>query len=118
MKLGFFFGAGAEISYGLPSGGQFAVDLFRQDLSSHRTEFRKQLHSIDPFSSYATDWLPQGYKDKRIHVFGRPEFTSLIESSIEYRRLEIIRRLAQFDSECDDAMNSLGISQELIEQKI
>lgn len=27
MNLGFFFGAGAEIGYGLPSGSKFAIDL-------------------------------------------------------------------------------------------
>lgn len=31
MKVGLFFGAGAEISYGLPSGGKFAIDLFRKN---------------------------------------------------------------------------------------
>lgn len=117
MKLGFFFGAGAEIGYGLPSGGKFAIDLFRQNPSEYRTEFREQLQSIDMMSSYATDWLPQGFRDKRIHAFGRSEFTSLIESSIEYRRTEIIRRLNQFDTECDKAMESLGISRALIDQK-
>lgn len=117
MKLGFFFGAGAEIGYGLPSGGKFAIDLFRQDPSTYRTEFREQLRSIDLTSPYAVDWLPQGFRDKRIHAFGRSEFSSLIESSIEYRRTEIIRRLNLFDSECDSAMQSLGISRELIEEK-
>ncbi|MBY7959244.1 SIR2 family protein [Vibrio fluvialis] len=117
MKLGFFFGAGAEIGYGLPSGGKFAIDLFRQDPSSYRTQFREQLRSIDLTSSYAVDWLPQGFRDKRIHAFGRSEFSSLIESSIEYRRNEIIRRLNQFDTECDYAMQSLGISRELVEAK-
>ena len=117
MKLGFFFGAGAEISYGLPSGGKFAIGLFRQDPSPCRTAFRHQLQTIDVMSTYATDWLPQGFKEKRIHAFGRSEFTCLIESSIEYRRTEIIRRLNQFDSECDAAMSTLGISRELLEQK-
>lgn len=117
MKIGFFFGAGAEIGYGLPSGGKFAIDLFRQNPSGYRTQFREQLKAIDLRSSYAADWLPQGFVDKRIHAFGRNEFTSLIESSIEYRRTEIIRRLNRFDSECDEAMQSLGISRELIEAK-
>lgn len=27
MKLGFLFGAGAEVGYGLPSGGKFALDI-------------------------------------------------------------------------------------------
>lgn len=117
MKIGFFFGAGAEIGYGLPSGGKFAIDLFRQNPSSYRSQLREQLQAVDLTSSYAADWLPQGFRDKRIHAFGRSEFTSLIESSIEYRRTEIIRRLNQFDSECDEAMQSLDISRELIEAK-
>lgn len=29
MKVGFFFGAGAEISYGMPSGGKFALNIFK-----------------------------------------------------------------------------------------
>ena len=65
MKLGFFFGAGAEIGYGLPSGGKFAIDLFRQDPSNYRAEFREQLRAIDLTSSYAVDWLPQG-----LHISG------------------------------------------------
>ena len=28
-KLSIFFGAGAEMGYGLPSGGKFALDIFR-----------------------------------------------------------------------------------------
>lgn len=30
-KYGFLFGAGAELAYNLPSGGQFALKIFRQD---------------------------------------------------------------------------------------
>ena len=68
MKLGFFFGAGAEIGYGLPSGGKFAIDLFRQDPSQYKTELRKQLQSVDSRSLYANDWLPQGYANKSIYA--------------------------------------------------
>ena len=32
VKVGFLFGAGAEICYGLPTGGKFALDIFRQDI--------------------------------------------------------------------------------------
>ncbi|HAV8126588.1 TPA: hypothetical protein JLB99_004705, partial [Escherichia coli] len=115
MKLGFFFGAGAEIGYGLPSGGKFAIDLFRQDPSQYKTELRKQLQSVDSRSPYANDWLPQGYANKSIYAFGRNEFTSIIESSIEYKREEIIRRLNCFDQECDNAILSLGIDKAALE---
>lgn len=95
--------------YGLPSGGKFAIDLFRQDPSTYKTNFRNALRNIDARSLYATSWLPADYQNKRIHAFGKNEFTSLIESSIEYRRSEIIRRLNQFDVECEAAMAQLGL---------
>ena len=116
MRLGFFFGAGAEICYGLPSGGKFAIDLFRQDPSQYKTDLRNQLRALDSRSPYANEWLPQGYADKSIYAFGRNEFTSIIESSIEYRRDEIIRRLNRFDQECDDAILSLGIDRAVLDQ--
>jgi len=116
MKLGFFFGAGAEVGYGLPSGGKFAIDLFRQDPSQYKTELRDQLRTLDSRSPYANDWLPQGYVGKSIYAFGRNEFTSIIESSIEYKRDEIIRRLNRFDQECDDAILALGINKVTLEQ--
>lgn len=112
--IGLFFGAGAEIGYGLPSGGKFAIDLFRQDPSSYKAALRDQLRQIDSRSPYATGWLPERYVEKRIHAFGKNEFTSLIESSIEYRRAEIIRRLSQFDQECDEVVGALGIDRQLI----
>ena len=34
MKVGFFFGAGAEISYGMPSGGKFALNIFKKSVES------------------------------------------------------------------------------------
>lgn len=117
MKIGLFFGAGAEIGYGLPSGGKFAIDLFREEPSEYKTSLREQLRSLDSRASYAINWLPQGYADKRIHAFGRNEFTSLIESSIEYKREEIIRRLNAFDRECDIALQELNISREVLEEK-
>ena len=38
QKLGFLFGAGAEICCGLPTGGKFALDIFRQDISISKKE--------------------------------------------------------------------------------
>lgn len=38
QKVGFLFGAGAEICYGLPTGGKFALDIFRQDVSVSKKE--------------------------------------------------------------------------------
>ena len=118
MKIGFFFGAGAEIGYGLPSGGKFAIDLFRQDPTSHKTQLRKILTDhIDPMTPYATNWLPDNYKTRSIYAFGKNEFTSIIESSIEYKRSEIIKRLNKFDEEFDYALKQLSIDRQHLEEK-
>ena len=117
MKLGFFFGAGAEIGYGLPSGGKFAIDLFRQDVSEHKKKLREQLGQIDPRTNYATSWLPDNYATQRIHAFGKNEFTALIESSIEYRKSEIIRRLNLFDEEVEYALSQLGVEKDALIEK-
>lgn len=117
MKVGFFFGAGAEISYGLPSGGKFAIDLFRQDVSEHKRKLREQLRQIDALTNYATAWLPENYSTQRIHAFGKNEFTALIESSIEYRKNEIIRRLNSFDEEIEEALKQLKIQMTTVKDK-
>ena len=117
MKLGLFFGAGAEISYGLPSGGKFAIDLFRQDVASQKSQLRNQLNKIDQLGTYATSWLPEKFSTQRIHAFAKNEFTNLIESSIEYKKHEIIRRLNDFDNEAERAMKELGIEkQQLVDR--
>jgi hypothetical protein len=105
MKIGLFFGAG------------FAIDLFRQDPARYKSQLRDQLRQLDSMSPYATNWLPPNYADSRIHAFGRNEFTALIESSIEYKRDEIIRRLNQFDQECDAAIRQLGLDRVILEQR-
>ena len=39
-KISLFFGAGAECSYGLPSGGKFALDIFRMSTGEDKTKLK------------------------------------------------------------------------------
>ncbi len=117
MKFGFFFGAGAEVGYGLPLGGKFAIDLFRQDNTDEKALLRDVLNGIDKSSVYATKWLPDNYFNKRIHAFGKTEFRSLIESSIEYRRSIIIQRLNNIDSLLEKAIANCGINAQIVSDK-
>ena len=54
-KYGFLFGAGAELAYNLPSGGKFALDIFRYDTASSKDEFKKMRDGIDSTTTYAGD---------------------------------------------------------------
>lgn len=111
MNLGVFFGAGAEIGYGLPSGGQFAIDLFRKDPTEYKNKLRKTLENIEVLSVYANQWLPDGYRTKAIYAFGKNEFSSLIESSLEYKRGKIIELLSDFDGFFVKSLNDLNIKE-------
>lgn len=95
--MSIFFGAGAEVSYGLPTGGKFALDIFRIPNDEDRESFRKQIQAIDPRSQIATQWLPDNYAKKRLNVFGKGEFESLIASSLENKKNNINDYLENFD---------------------
>lgn len=98
LKLGFLFGAGAEISYGLPTGGKFALDIFRHDSSSSKEEFKKMRDKVDKTTKYASKWLPDDYSTKNISSYGKTVFESIIKDTIEHNRDSIIKKLNGFDS--------------------
>lgn len=97
MKYGFLFGAGAEIEYGLPLGGKFALDIFRQDVTNAKQRFREMRDAVDISSAYANKWLPSDYKTKSINSFGKSVFQNIIMSTVEHRRDQIIEKVNGFD---------------------
>ena len=97
LKVGFLFGAGAEVGYGLPSGGKFALEIFRQDTSECKANFKKQRDEIDGSTYYAANWLPDDYKNKSVSSFGKTVFETIIKDTIEHNRDYIINELNRFD---------------------
>lgn len=96
MKYGFLFGAGAEVGYGLPSGGNFALDIFRHDVSESKEQFGKMRDNVNKYTNYAAFWLPEGFKDKNISSFGKSVFQNIIKDTIEHNRNAIIDRINDF----------------------
>lgn len=115
-SIGLFFGAGAEIAYGLPSGGQFAIEIFRRSPEEQKQRFRDLLDNLDRSTFYVADFLPPQYFNKRINVFGKPDFTSLLQSSIEYRRSQIVQFLNSFDEHAAATIGQSGIDQDFFEE--
>lgn len=107
MKYGFLFGAGAERAYKLPSGGKFALDIFRQDTVIPKDMFLKMRKAVDSSTTYASQWLPKDYLTKQIHVFGKAVFENIIESTVEHKRNQIIMVVNDFDSIARRAVNAL-----------
>lgn len=97
MKYGFLFGAGAEVGYGLPSGGKFALDIFRYDVSKSKEEFKRMRDGVDTTTRYASFWLPKDFREKNISSFGKSVFQNIIKDTVEHNRINIINRINQFD---------------------
>lgn len=122
-NIALFFGAGAEIGYGLPSGGKFALDIFRMDVGEDKKKLRSARENVNKRSNYAKNWLPQDYEKKPISSFGRPQYESLVKSSLEYKRFDILNYLKNFDNRASniakkfDEKNSCNI-RETFERKL
>lgn len=97
MKAGFLFGAGAEVGYGLPNGGKFALEIFRQDSATSKLRFKENRDLIDSSTSYAANWLPEDYSNKSVGSYGKTVFESIIRDTIEHNRERIISKLNDFD---------------------
>lgn len=97
MKYGFLFGAGAEVGYGLPSGGKFALDIFRHDVTESKKAFKEMRDNVDYTTRYASYWLPDGFRDKNISSFGKTVFQNIIKDPVEHNRENIIKRINNFD---------------------
>ncbi len=123
-KYGFLFGAGAEIAYNLPSGGQFALDIFRQDPAEPKQMFRKMRDNVDSTTSYANDWLPEKYKDKNISAFGKTVFENIISSTVEHNRKLVIEKVNTFDETAlfvisrMDGIDVNGAFQSILEREV
>lgn len=113
-KVGFFFGAGAEIGYGLPSGGKFALEIFKGSKEEDREKFRDQLAKINLQSQIATQWLPANFQSKRLNIFGKGNFEEIISSSLEHRRASTLKYLENFD----ENISSILLNWDISEQKL
>lgn len=95
-KVALFFGAGAELDYGLPSGGEFALDIFRMDVAEDKETFKKALENIDLNSDYAK-WFPDNFLEKNRSAFIRSQYEELVKGSLESKRNIIIKYMDNFD---------------------
>jgi len=97
-SIGLLFGAGAEIAYGLPSGGKLALDIFRND-NNGKKEFKNILEKkIKSSSKYANSWLPKNFETKLISSFGKNEYRQIIDSTLENKRYMILSFVRDFDN--------------------
>lgn len=116
-NVGFFFGAGSEIGYGLPSGGRFALDIFKISKEEDKENFKKVLETIDLQSQIATQWLPENFQTRSMYVFGKGNFEEIISSSLENRRQSTLNYLENFDKNITSLLKNWDIDEEIIQNK-
>ncbi len=115
-RFGFLFDAGAEISYKMPSGGEFALNIFREDTSDSKEKFKRIRSMIDPDNTYASNWLPKEYSDKKVATLTTKAFEELIKETIENNRKTIVDRINSFDKLAKIVIKELNAGKEFNEQ--
>lgn len=96
-KIGFLFGAGAEFSYGMPSGGKFALDIFRQPVDKPKAKLKKMRDEVNAGTGYATNWLPSDYRDKSIRAYTQRVYDSIIRDTINNNKNSIVKKINSLD---------------------
>ena len=105
MKIGFLFGAGAELSYGFPTGGKFSLDIFRQDVKTNKEEFIKIRSDVDN-SLYDNEWWPEGFKKNKITTYGTKIINTLIKDTLDENRKKIIENINKFDDYAENVKHA------------
>lgn len=109
MKVGFLFGAGAEVPYNMPTGGSFALDIFRQDPAQSKKEFKDMRSQIGLDTEYAATWLPDNFCNKNIGTFGKSVFENIIKDTIEHNRSKVIEHLNKFDIIAENVSSKIQV---------
>lgn len=117
-KIGFLFGAGAEISYGMPTGGKFALEIFRRDITSSKNIFKDNRRRIDSGSQYASEWLPQDYEQKKVSSFRESVFENIIRDTVSNNRVYIVDRINKFDEVAKSVLRNENKKEEDFKKQI
>lgn len=109
-KIGFLFGAGAEVSYGMPTGGKFALEIFRRDSSNAKEVFKENRNRINSSSQYASNWLPKEYETKKVTTFRESVYENIIKDTVTNNRDKIVKRINNFDGVAKAVLDNKHIS--------
>ena len=117
-RIGFLFGAGAEIAYGMPNGGKFALDIFRRDTSQAKEKFKENRDRILNYSQYASTWLPQDYNSKRVTTFRESVYENIIKDTVVNNRNDIVKRINNFDDVADSIVASFPNFKNIVQDEL
>ena len=95
--LAFFFGAGAEVSYGMPVGGRFALEVLRA--KNPLDEFKRQRDRVSSSGSAPyRKWLPENFATSRVYGLGKGERSRVFDDSLRGGFPNVITSLNNYDA--------------------
>lgn len=109
-KFVFMFGAGAEVAYGVPAGGQFAFDVLRHPTEVPKQHFSTMRQSVVD-KDYIQDWLPYGFDKKRIVSFQKVDRKMVFESTVEHKKSSIRGALLNLDNSISEILHREGLDE-------
>lgn len=97
VRLSFFFGAGAEVAYGLPTGGRFALEVVRR-AKDPVDDFKADRTRVNAGCSPAyRNWLPADLMKQRVSKLGKGEHGRIFEDSLRNGYARVVGALDDYD---------------------
>ena len=103
-KVVFFFGAGAEVPYGIPCGGEFTLEILRSLGKEDKDSLRYELAKVEETSRLA-DWFPLVCSHRIIIIFEKNDFDNILSPVLEIKRDDVINTLTNFDAVAESVKN-------------
>lgn len=112
--VAFFFGAGAEVSYRMPTGGRFALAVIKRS-SEARDEFVEMRRNVDASCAQSyRRWLPSPLMRQRVLPIGSSEHGSVFGESLETGYERVIDVLDRYDESVSDYLSRSAIGEEQV----
>lgn len=113
-RLAFFFGAGAEVSYGLPFGGQFALEVLKgaKDQVAAFKTYRNRI--ANECSDDYRGWLPERFATKQVSSLTGTDQGRVFEDSLASGFERIIETLDDYDTVANGALSAIGWTEQRV----
>jgi len=97
-RIAFFFGAGAELAYGLPTGGRFALEVIRRAKDPAEAFKMDRARVAASCTAEYRDWLPADFATRTVSRLGKAEHGRIFEDSLRAGYLRVVNVLDEYDA--------------------
>lgn len=109
-SVAFFFGAGAEVPYGMPVGGRFALEILRAGKPDAQFRADRKRISENCKPAYRR-WLPTKFATDSVYGLTSNEHRAVFEDSLRNGYRRVIASLDKFDEVAQSLLAREGIAE-------